>query len=88
MFFLCEKVKVLVAQLCPTLCNPMDYTLHIININRSHSLYIDIDIDIDIDMYSLVQVSMVASPLKPPTYSACLGGKLFSLLHYVALRLY
>ena len=24
----CQKVKVKVAQLCPTLCNPMDYTIH------------------------------------------------------------
>ena len=24
----CETVNVKIAQLCPTLCNPMDYTVH------------------------------------------------------------
>ena len=28
MFLLLKKVKVKVTQLCPTLCNPMDYTVH------------------------------------------------------------
>ena len=58
-------VKVKVAQLCPTLCNPMDYTVHVVLQDR-------------ILQYSAFPFSRGSSQPKDPTQVSHIAVRLFT----------